>query len=453
MKRLKSDDDGVDRVSELPESLIFQILSFLEMRDVVRTSLLSKHWKDLWTTIPYLRFDESGNNSDQTRNFINRALLRWKGIKIKRFIISFGGIYDASLSSDMDFWIRFATERKVEVLCIRLPYHYLDPLESFPAYLPPYCLYSCSSIKALWLIGFNLHVNVNLQWNQLKIVRIHCFCMSEDVINRLVSSAPRLESLSVRLFGSGQNLSIQSTSLKRLTLVNYCSSVRSDNYDPSNYTSLTIWTPNLQVLSISGVPYSKCLMMDVSSLSAANLRFNDRCNAAVGETLKQFLPAIQHVEALTLSVCCFKMLAVMKDKYSFWNVKILNLRGGPIEPCDIVGLAGYFPKVEKLVIDCPKPFSLYGLFIRNLPQKVDDVEDHYNKVIKSLVMQLRTVEVTWYSYHIFQFIKFLLKHATMEQKIVIKQGRNGVVESEEAAQELLSLQTSFPALDLIFCKK
>ncbi|KAL8525374.1 hypothetical protein ACS0TY_014849 [Phlomoides rotata] len=53
----------VDRLSELPDSLIHLIFSFLPMRKVLSTTLLSKRWKNLWTSVPYLNFCFNGVDS------------------------------------------------------------------------------------------------------------------------------------------------------------------------------------------------------------------------------------------------------------------------------------------------------------------------------------------------------------------------------------------------------
>lgn len=46
-----------DRISELPEALIVQILSLLPTKVAITTSVLSKQWKSLWTMTPNLKFD------------------------------------------------------------------------------------------------------------------------------------------------------------------------------------------------------------------------------------------------------------------------------------------------------------------------------------------------------------------------------------------------------------
>ncbi|KAL5698935.1 hypothetical protein ACHQM5_029905 [Ranunculus cassubicifolius] len=52
MKKISS----VDRLSELPDSILHHIFSSLETREIVQASLLSRRWRGLWTSTPYLNF-------------------------------------------------------------------------------------------------------------------------------------------------------------------------------------------------------------------------------------------------------------------------------------------------------------------------------------------------------------------------------------------------------------
>ncbi|KAK9075095.1 hypothetical protein SSX86_003414 [Deinandra increscens subsp. villosa] len=45
------EDDDVDVISNLPEHLVYSILERLPIEDAVRTSVLSKKWRYIWTTI------------------------------------------------------------------------------------------------------------------------------------------------------------------------------------------------------------------------------------------------------------------------------------------------------------------------------------------------------------------------------------------------------------------
>ncbi|KAJ0666406.1 putative F-box domain-containing protein [Helianthus annuus] len=45
-----------DRLSGLPNHLIQKILSFLDISEVVEMSVLSRSWRSIWLTMPYLNF-------------------------------------------------------------------------------------------------------------------------------------------------------------------------------------------------------------------------------------------------------------------------------------------------------------------------------------------------------------------------------------------------------------
>ncbi|KAI9186072.1 hypothetical protein LWI28_013488 [Acer negundo] len=51
------DDDDGDRLSSLPEPIIHYIFSFLKTIDVFRASAVSRKWRYLCVSIPYLNFD------------------------------------------------------------------------------------------------------------------------------------------------------------------------------------------------------------------------------------------------------------------------------------------------------------------------------------------------------------------------------------------------------------
>ncbi|XP_058740359.1 putative FBD-associated F-box protein At3g50710 isoform X2 [Vicia villosa] len=47
-----------DRISDLPSNVIDGILANLKIRDLVRTSILSKKWRYMWTSAPHLCYDD-----------------------------------------------------------------------------------------------------------------------------------------------------------------------------------------------------------------------------------------------------------------------------------------------------------------------------------------------------------------------------------------------------------
>ncbi|XWS31138.1 hypothetical protein CRYUN_Cryun23aG0051900 [Craigia yunnanensis] len=58
MKKSKaSKESEMDRLSDLPNSLIHYILFSLNTKNAVQTCVLSKRWNHLWTCLPNLNFD------------------------------------------------------------------------------------------------------------------------------------------------------------------------------------------------------------------------------------------------------------------------------------------------------------------------------------------------------------------------------------------------------------
>lgn len=440
-----------DRLSELPDSLISHILGLLPMRYVVRTSILSKRWKNLWTTVPCLSFDNHRDEAaDRVRNFVNRALMFWRGTKIRKFKIDFWSSVVPLLFSDIDLWVRFAMENEAQELCVHLGGYYKDELLWVPHYL-----YSSSSLQVLSLKCFNIQVNGNVQWNHLKSLSIDGQRGNQHLIGEVLSGSPQLEVFVLALKENGEDLSIRSGSLKRLSIKKYRDICWMDS-EPLKDSELEIWSPNLETLEIYGVPYSKCSLMNFPCLTHATVGFCinkshdlDSTTKFLEETLKQIFPAIQHAGNVTLSDWCVQVVGAMKNKdllSPMANVKFLKLNAYLRESAEIAGLLMIFPKVERLVLEdadeCSFFYSKEPLrFEVNLPE--------------SFLLQLKTVEVIWgwwwvgYCFPPLPFIQFVLRHASKLEKIVIR-SKDASDTPYKAAEELLTMTRSFRTVDLIF---
>lgn len=82
VRKLKQYENGRDIISNLPESVLTHILSFLPTKYAVRTSVISTKWKDMWTKVTNLHFDDTllSSKKNMTRrayfmNFVDRVLL------------------------------------------------------------------------------------------------------------------------------------------------------------------------------------------------------------------------------------------------------------------------------------------------------------------------------------------------------------------------------------------
>ncbi|KAK9181156.1 hypothetical protein WN944_024293 [Citrus x changshan-huyou] len=74
--------EAIDRISFLPNDLTHHIMSLLPMKDIARTSVLSKRWMSHWLCFSIQEFDESwfkGRRESCRRDFheyLRRSLTR-----------------------------------------------------------------------------------------------------------------------------------------------------------------------------------------------------------------------------------------------------------------------------------------------------------------------------------------------------------------------------------------
>ncbi|KAI3710507.1 hypothetical protein L2E82_40290 [Cichorium intybus] len=67
-------NEEVDRLSSLADDVIHKILSFVDVRQAVKTSVLSSRWRFIWTSLPYLDFSLSYRNG--YNKFVDNLLSR-----------------------------------------------------------------------------------------------------------------------------------------------------------------------------------------------------------------------------------------------------------------------------------------------------------------------------------------------------------------------------------------
>ncbi|CAI8583587.1 unnamed protein product [Vicia faba] len=115
-------DMVTDRISCLPDHVIDHILSYLPIREAVRTSVLSKIWKNKWYTLPNLVFDKHGVsdvvNESMLLKIVDHVLLVHSG-PINMFKFANEDLPEI-FEIDMDRWILHLTGRVVVDSCCDL---------------------------------------------------------------------------------------------------------------------------------------------------------------------------------------------------------------------------------------------------------------------------------------------------------------------------------------------
>ncbi|XP_019244684.1 PREDICTED: F-box/FBD/LRR-repeat protein At5g56420-like [Nicotiana attenuata] len=223
-----STSKGIDRISGLPDDVLHNILSSLLIFDVVQLSLLSKRWKYIWTTMPYLHFDFDKfylqrlkrlcdmEMTDKFKDFINWVLISQRATNLVRFLL-IGDIYGIFDKVDILRWIHATTRRNVQELV--LEFCLLEPFEL------PYCVATCESLQVLKLnlSGDILKLPNHLGFCQLKLLHLENVALSDQQLTIcLFSKCHLLEKLILQecSLGALTLLDIASTSLIYVTFGN-----------------------------------------------------------------------------------------------------------------------------------------------------------------------------------------------------------------------------------------
>ncbi|XP_056171061.1 putative F-box/LRR-repeat protein At3g18150 [Syzygium oleosum] len=215
--RKSKEDEEVDRISDLPDSLLLHILSFLPFRCAVRASLMLRPFRGLWRSLSMLSFEEcdfhacrgrSGAGGGEFLNFVNHALALHESPEIHTFRIELDFHASGStnpefdgrgvMSNRLDEWIFFTLKKKVKVLdvaldgCGRL-------LRALPAlhYRVPSAVLGSSSLVNLTLKVCNIESLGQIHLKSLQKLSMFDVNLSEEVIQNLVSGSPSLKKVSL----------------------------------------------------------------------------------------------------------------------------------------------------------------------------------------------------------------------------------------------------------------
>ncbi|XP_052109904.1 putative FBD-associated F-box protein At5g56410 isoform X2 [Arachis duranensis] len=125
----------MDQISGLPEAIRHDILARLPDRDSARTSVLSKAWRETWSTFPILSIcsdehfksedvtvDNYHSKIDKVIDYVGRRLLRLRdlGLPIKEFKLIMDYVDHKCMAHHVDLWMKMAIESGGEVLHLQL---------------------------------------------------------------------------------------------------------------------------------------------------------------------------------------------------------------------------------------------------------------------------------------------------------------------------------------------
>ncbi|KAL7087710.1 hypothetical protein ACP275_13G085000 [Erythranthe tilingii] len=280
---------STDRLSDLPDSVVTHILSFLTTKVSVRTSILARRWRYLWAYVPTLNFKYSGVNQDT----LNRVMLLYKAEIMNIFSL----YYEFNTSAyQLETWFIFAVMRHVQKidLCFR---HEVD--------LPP-CLFTCKTLVDL-RVNFNGVISMSGTVCLPRLKNLYLYCSSQyepdEYLPRILSGCPVLEDLTLVMFTMFASCTISSPVIKRLTFHSDYDDTRSVS---NSKCRLVINTPALTYLNVEHEACSSIKSGALTSLTEANINLYNsdkkQDHFRYSASLVEFIDMLRNVKCLRLNL-------------------------------------------------------------------------------------------------------------------------------------------------------
>lgn len=456
----------MDRLSELPDSLLRHILSFMPMRCAVRTSPLSRRWRHIWSSIPDMDFTYLWPESiHRSINFVERSLALHQGSQIRKFKICVGR--DIYPTERVNSWISIVASHNVEEL-------YLDCYPSrgegyimdVERYKMPHYIFTCRSLTNLTLSYCELNLPTSTRLVSLKIMYLDRVELIGDMAMDLISSSPLLEELTLRCCNLKNDLNIVTMNqLKSLNLIEY------DCEDVSN-TKFEIFAPNLfSLVFTADLPRISYDVKKLSSLVVASFDFTEQIDDEhyMPTRFMGLLDQIHHVKVLKLCSSCIMNLSIretsgLRSSVSF-SVTTLTLKAGfrKFELPGIAYMLRNFSSLKVLTIDVVKVDKSF-FFEEYFMDEYDFDEKDYWKSLEYLFHHISTVKICDFmgseyirkvatvegtlrkQHNEIEFVRVLLKSAVLLETLTIITTKhlNQLPTKSELLHKLTSELLAFP---------
>ncbi|KAL7243865.1 hypothetical protein ACSBR1_016144 [Camellia fascicularis] len=372
-----------NRISTLSDRVLLHILSFLPMKDVVKTGALSKRWQNLWTSGSTLVFE----NQDFEENDIRCSTI-------------------------------------------------LEP----DGHRLPQRLFTNSSLAILSVLNCVVAPSGDVNWRSLKSLSVEYVLLSDEMIVKILSGCPVLEFLKINSCSGTSRLDINSASLKRLVIVFVFRNSDESMLEISapNLQSLKLLGHFLLI---------KCRLVNVSSLVLAHLGFTfdgtsgqdiiddyEKQRNQLGELLER----LQHVKEIQLGNWCIQVLLIAEVKClpsPTSSYKILTLHTH-IMKFDIPGIARLLqssPSLETLIVDmsalCHRRFPLSSSFLNSYDFDGENYWTSQKRIFECRLLRLKTIKIIGFREvcegFVLPLVQFLLENAKVLEKMVIKTEKSG----------------------------
>jgi hypothetical protein len=216
-----------DIISSLGETIKAKILSYLPIKEAIRTNTLSTKWRHTWTLIPEIDIREAYFPSIKLPESRSRLV---KFVDIL-FLLHKGPIHNFKLSTRqcchdaLDRWIVNLSRNGMRELTLELTSKRKYKLHS--------SFFSCKDLRSIYLCNCLVKIPQDYEgFKVLSVLKLENCSLTGAEIERLVCNCPLLKDLSLRKFRERSGLKINVPNLERLLI-------------DGNFADLRLFTPRL----------------------------------------------------------------------------------------------------------------------------------------------------------------------------------------------------------------
>lgn len=411
--------ESPDFISDLPQSIIENILTRLSIRDAIRTSVLSSKWRYKWSTLTDLVFDEKCVSPSNDRCVVETNLVRFiTGV----LLLHQGPIHKFQLSTsfkqcrpDIDQWLLFLSRNGIKELVLKL---------GEGEFRVPACLFNCLKLTCLELCHCEFDPPQYFKgFSYLKSLNLHQILVAPEVIESLISGSPLLEFLSLSYFDS-LVLSISAPNLMYLYLDGEFKDIFLEN------------TPKLVAISVSMYMHEDVTDFEQSS----------------DYNLVKFLGGVPLLEKLVGYIYFTKYLSIGDDPgrlpLTYIHLKTIELYQVCFEDADevlvLLRLVTHSPNLKELKVSASpvQPFPLeeegFDLFER----------DYFDYKLPSLE-SVKITDASGIRYEL-EFIRFLLGTSPVLETVTVSSSLSDKDAKMDMVIELLRYPRVSPRAQLLF---
>ncbi|KAK0593523.1 hypothetical protein LWI29_038010 [Acer saccharum] len=314
----------IDRLSNLPDHIIYDILSFLDTKYAVQTCVLSKKWRYHWTHIHNLNLECRSNTITNFKKFVLHVLRHRKPLNLNRLRFHFNGRKSQSLVESIS---NYALSKSVEELDTNVTFQ--ENLYGFQTNI-----YECQTLRTLKLGPYSSDLPDLSSLTLLTTLELIDVWLPDcDFSECLV-----LENLTIIECEVRTTLKISAPRLVELFISNFRSSKRNKNgkvvLAEPNEGMILITTPRLKFFNLKDVDPLVLSMDDCPTLEKVDILMSKPfCDffQKIGDKKQTFIldmfhmiEGLIHAKSLRISLNFTKEKFVLRHNNEKTKIAMLN---------------------------------------------------------------------------------------------------------------------------------